>query len=293
MYIVLGALALALALYCLICMLRGGQFEESLKRVPDGDFSLKRFLPIGLVTQRLLFKIGGRRCLIGGEEVRRKLSMLYGENQVKFFSLIYSAHALACLIVLLLIGLLFTAASEDVELLVLFGIVIVAVVAVAQPRRLDSLLEERQQAIRMEFPDFLSKFILLLGAGMTVPEAWDMAGRAEDMNTPFYREVAQTNHEMNELGAAPAVALRSFALRMRDSDISRFVSSVVQYIEYSGDLAEALTQQSSEAWRNRKQEALRLGETASTKLSGTMVLMFLAIMLLVMAPAMMTMEIGF
>ena len=293
--LIFGILTILLLVYCAACMLGAKKYRAGLARVSEKDFPLKKLMPIGLTTQKLLMKAShSSRMFIGGREVRRKLSIVYGENQLKFYTMVYSADALTYIAVILTIGCLLTAGTGMPELIALTALMGAVVVALLLPKRLDEYIANRQQAIRLEFPDFLSKFILLLGAGMAVTEAWDTAGRVEDMNTPFYREVAQTNHEINALGKAPAEALRAFAIRMRDPDVSHFVSSVVQYIEYGGgDLSEVLSTQSAEAWRNRKQEALRLGEVAGTKLMGTMLLMFLGILILVLAPAIFTMSQGF
>lgn len=290
--LITGALALALLVFCGICMLSSKKYASRLERVSEKDFPLKRYMAIGLTVQKALFRVtNNNRALIGSLEVRRKLAIVYGEHQLKFYCMIYSADALTYIVILLLLGLVLAAMGNMIEpLLLTLGLAVVIVLMVL-PKRLDEYIANRQQAIRLEFPDFLSKYILLVGAGMNAVEAWNTAGQVEDMNTPFYREVAITNHEIQTLGKAPADALRSFAARMRDSAISHFVASVVQNIEYGGDLAGVLLDQSNEAWKSRKQEALRLGETAGSKLSMIMMLMLVGIMVLVMAPAMMSMDI--
>jgi len=292
--LVFGALTAVLALVSIIFMLGGRKYANGLARVSEKDFPMKRFMPIGLSLQKMLIRLSGNKYLfIGSKDVRRKLGVIYGEHQIKFYSMVYSADALTYIMVLLVVGCLLTAVTAKAEIFLLVLVLEILVVLVVLPKRLDEYIENRRQAIRMEFPDFLSKYILLLGAGMSATEAWETAGKVENADTPFYREVALTNHEITTLGKSPVDALRGFAARLRDSNVSHFVSSVVQYIQYGGgDLAEILSEQSSEAWKNRKQEALRLGETAGTKLTGTMMLMFVGIIIIVMAPALMTMTSG-
>lgn len=290
--LIFGILTILLLVYCLICMLSAKKYEAGLERVSEKDFPLKKFMPIGLTTQRLMMQIThNNRLFIGGKEVRRKLSVVYGENQLKFYMMVYSADALTYIVVFLLVGCILVTGTGMAEMLALVVVMEVVIVMMLLPKRLDEYIADRQQAIRLEFPDFLSKYILLLGAGMSVTEAWKTASKVENMDTPFYREVALTNHEMNALGKSPIDALRGFAMRVKNPDVSRFTSSVIQYLQLGKfDLAEVLTTQSGEAWKTRKQEALKLGETAGTKLTGTMLLMFLAIIILVMAPALMQMN---
>lgn len=287
---IFGILSLALTIYFLICALTGRKYRQRLSQLPDNAFLPKGLLVIGLRTQGILLKLSpGRRALIGGDQVRRKLGMIYGERQLRFYGVIYSANALTYLLLMLWLGLMLAAASGEPLILPYALVLGVAIVYAVLPKSLDRDLERRNQAIRLEFPDFLSKFILLIGANMTVVEAWNAASTSKDMTTPLYRELAITNQEMQQLGSSPERALRNFSIRMRDSDISRFISSVLLYIANgNGDLAEELSQQASEAWSTRKHEALRLGETASSKLTFAMLFIFAAIMILVMAPALIT-----
>ena len=103
--LIFGILMLLLLVYCLICMLSAKKYEAGLERVSEKDFPLKKFMPIGLTTQRLLMQIThNNRLFIGGKDVRRKLSVIYGEHQLKFYMMVYSADALTYIVVFLAVG---------------------------------------------------------------------------------------------------------------------------------------------------------------------------------------------
>lgn len=290
--LVCGIAALVLALYCVIGLLQRRKFAQGLQSVSEEDYPLKKLMPIGLFTQQLF--LSGNPGTLANTDVRRKLGRLYGERRLQFSAIVYTADALTYLLVILAITLFLGAITGEPRVLVLGVMLDAFVVLFMLPKRLDDNIVQRQRSITLEFPDFLSKFILLLGAGLTVQESWTASIKGWDMNTPLYRELAETNREMTELGMSVSEALMNLSIRSHDAEINRFVSTVVQYVEYRGeDLSIALTRQSSEAWRNRKQEALRLGQVAETKLTGTMILMFLAIVLIVLAPAIMNMDAVF
>ena len=293
--LVFGALLAVLAGFVLIAMSQAKRFSGALEQVPKEHFPMRSLLPVGLFALQIL-PSGMRGNLSRGvsETVRKRLAWLYGNQSVKLFVMIYLADCITYLVVFALFGCLLAIGTLDVTAFVLVMSLAVAMVVVLLPRRLEDQIAERQRSIKLEFPDFLSKFILLLGANMTVQEAWSTASQVEEISTPLYRELDVVNHQMSDLGMPVADALTGFATRCRDADISRFVTSVNQNIKYGGgEPANMPMQQSDDAWKSRKQEALRLGEQASSKLTFPMLLMFLAILLLVMAPALMTISMGF
>ncbi len=295
MTIIFGILAGILAVICLIGMAKKKRYEGGLKDVSEKEFPSKNLLPIGLYVQEMLAStVGYKSGSIRNPDIIRKLSMLYGEKQLPKYKTIFTAERIAYGILMTAVGCFLTAASGELMLAGLLVGIMLIIVFGALPKRLDENIQDRDKDIRMEFPDFMSKFILLKGAGMTVTEAWNTACKSDNMTTPLYRELANTNLEINEKGTPVPVALMNFSIRCRNNDISRFVSTVVQFEEYGGfDLEATLTQQSNEAWKSRKQEALRQGQVASTKLSGITMLMFGAILIIVMAPALMSMSAVF
>ena len=291
MTFIFGILGAALAVYSLFALAMTKRYANILRRVPKEEFSLKALMPIGLLTQQILAGMGlYKPGTVRNVNASRKLMRLYGESRFVYLATAYVADIISYCVLILTGGcLLMAATGQMIVIAAMIGMTIAMPYMLAS--RLDGHIQKRQVALKMEFPDFLSKFILLLGAGMTVPEAWNTACRSADMSTPLYRELEETNREVNELGKSLGDALLAFSMRCRDTDISRFVATVVQDIEYGGaDLAIMLSDQSAQSWRSRKQEALRLGQEASSKLSFTMMLMFGAILLLVIAPAMMSMQ---
>jgi tight adherence protein C len=77
-----------------------------------------------------------------------------------------------------------------------------------------------------------------------------------------------------------------FARRCRTIEVSRFVSIIIQNIKKGNDeLALILRVISNESLNTRKNIAKKLGEEASAKMIIPMMIMFLAIILIVSTPA--------
>ncbi len=145
----------------------------------------------------------------------------------------------------------------------------------------------------LDYPELISKFNLLINAGMTVKQAWtkitdDYKRRLEETSAPkryAYEEMIFTKHEL-ELGVSEIIAYESFGRRTGLTPYMKFSTLIAQNLKKgSKGLSELLGREATEAYEDRKETAKRLGEEAGTKLLGPMIMMLIIVFILILVPA--------
>jgi len=150
---------------------------------------------------------------------------------------------------------------------------------------LDKQIKERRMSIQIDFPDFINKLTLLINAGMTVGRAWEKIVEDNKKETPLYEELSIAQADIRG-GKSEHQAFEDFAKRCKTPEITRFIAVVLQNLRKgSSELVSILRLQAAESWEMRKNIAKRIGEEASTKLLFPMMIMFLAILIIVIIPA--------
>lgn len=153
--------------------------------------------------------------------------------------------------------------------------------------------KKREAQVLIDYPDIINKFVLLLGAGMTMKNAWGKivaeyaAKKSKEVKYKryAYEEMVITYHEISN-GVMETKAYEDYGRRMRALPYLRFSSLISQNLKKgTKGLLELLEYESGEAFNERKELAKRLGEEASTKLLFPMILMLLIVLAIIMVPA--------
>ncbi len=251
------------------------------------DYPLKRLLPFGLcVLDKFNYSFNATydRRTIG------RISEVYGQEYSAFYIRIFHAKKIVLMALIIpseiLVGILTNyEATISVYIILIFGIMIFL-----DDFRLSSRIKKRRLEIQLEFPDFINKLTLLLNAGLTMAKAWEKISLDSKKNCSFYKEVEKTVSQI-KTGVSESEAFGEFAKRLRTPEISRVMSIIIQNTKKGGtDLVLALKLQSNESWEIRKNAVKRLGEEASTKLLFPMMIMFFAIIIIVVTPALISMQ---
>lgn len=161
--------------------------------------------------------------------------------------------------------------------------------------------KEKKQKMRgqmlRDYPNIVSKFTLLLGAGMTVKNTWlKIVQEYEDGKVQFgeraiYEEMKITCNEIQG-GISEAEAYERFGKRCQVAQYMKFGALLSQNLKKGGKgLSELLKLESIQAFENQKSEAKRMGEEAGTKLLAPMFGMFAVVMLMVIVPAFLSIQI--
>ena len=164
-----------------------------------------------------------------------------------------------------------------------------AVLLVFREREKENSRKKREEELIMDYPGLVTKFTLLIQAGMSVRGAFQKI--SEDCETktkdrrPGYEEVRRTCIEMDS-GVSQKEAYQNFGQRCAQAKYKTFSTLLVQNLRSGNrNLVDMLERESTEAWEERKRRARIHGETAATKLLVPMILMLGVVLALLMIPA--------
>ena len=179
-------------------------------------------------------------------------------------------------------GLLFLAATPVFVCLIYYG----------KDRDLHKQVVDREEQMCMDYPEIVSALALLLGAGMTVPNAWNKIAsdykhrRGNNSKKRYaYEEMLMTIYEM-ESGVVQAKAYEHFGRRCRIPCYNKLSTMLSQNIRKgASNLPLLLKEEAANAFEERKHIARKLGEKAGTKLLIPMMMLLGITMLIIMVPA--------
>lgn len=155
--------------------------------------------------------------------------------------------------------------------------------------RLKESIKKRDEQLRLDYPEFVEQFVLLIGAGLTVKGAWERIVREYDSQKKemhyVYEEMKVSLREM-ENGMSEKVAYEVFGKRIGQLSYRKFCTLMEQNLKKgSGDLLEILEYEMTDAFEERKENAKMLGEKAGTKLLLPMGMMLIIVFVLIMYAA--------
>ena len=169
------------------------------------------------------------------------------------------------------------------------------ILCMSKDRDLHKRVEEREVQMKMDYPELVSRLALLLGAGMTVQNAWerivfDYAGKksSEAGKRYVYEEMLLTTHEWKN-GVYQSEAIEGFGRRCRLACYNKLATLLVQNLRSgSTNLAVLLQEEAVSAFEERKHLARRQGEKAGTKLLFPMMLLLMIVMVIIIVPTFIT-----
>lgn len=181
---------------------------------------------------------------------------------------------------------------------VLFLGVILCVLSIWRRKQNAKEAEEKSRAQMMrDYPDILSKFTLLLSAGLTLKTAWKKivdnyeSEKESCGKRKAYEEMCITYKEMNS-GIAEAECYERFGKRCGLVNYMKFGALLSQNLRKGSEgLSHMLAMESMQAFEIRKSDAKSLGEEASAKLLLPMFAMLAVVMLVVIVPAFLSIQI--
>lgn len=174
-------------------------------------------------------------------------------------------------------------------------LILSVLIFVFRKEELNRALEERRLLILIDFPDVVIKLTMLINAGMTLSRAWHkvvMDYQEHQLSQrPLYDEMLVTTIQIQN-GMPEREALENFGRRTGTKEVMRMTAILIQNLKRGNhSLTEALKQLSIEAWEIRTSSARVLGEKASTKLLLPMGISFVTVIIIVLAPTLMSMQL--
>ena len=281
--IIFLSLSLLVGFSFVLLLLTSGEFQEYITPLDKKQFMMPEIYGVGFKVAKILkLEYKSREA----RQIRDKVTVLYGERYADYYlrvlyaqkiSIIYFVFALIC-------GLSALAEGTDKLLLFGLGIVVCGVLYYYFTTLPASKVKKRSERFLNEFPNAVSTIALLVNSGMILREAWREVSLSDD--TELYMEMRKVNEEIDN-GTSEIDALYNFANRCVTPEIKKFTSFIVQGLEKgSKDLANALTNQTRELWELKKQNTLRQGELASSKLMIPLMVMFIGILIMIIGPIM-------
>lgn len=181
--------------------------------------------------------------------------------------------------------------SDKSFIFFLLGIVIAVLCVIKENQKILKQAKEKEMCLIKEYPEIISKLVLLIGAGMTTRKAWEKIvldyQRQGEYNSA-YEEMKITYYQI-ESGFSEGKAYQIFGKRCRVHRYRKLGNMLEQNIRKGAvGLLEELRGEVQEALEDRKALALRMGEEAGTKLLIPMVILLGVVLMICIAPAWMT-----
>ena len=182
--------------------------------------------------------------------------------------------------------------GNDGTAMLLLGLLAAAMYAYSTVRKKELEEEKREEQMLIDYPNIVSKLVLLLTAGMSLRKALarirkdylDSLAQSKEVR-PGYEEMARVTLEM-EHGISELGAYENLGKRCRVPAYRTFSTLLVQNLTKGGaEMASILSREAEEAFEERKKRARILGEQAGTKLLLPMLLMLVIVMVILMVPA--------
>lgn len=244
-----------------------------------------RFLaPCGLlVVQKLPFIFTGAY----NRRARTRLALYYGARRAREFWTVHNAQrAVLVLISLVVFGFWQGIFGLDWMQVLLWAVLQVPLWCI-NDYVLSRKIRQRRDEIITALPTFLTALALLLNAGMPFTAAVQKILAGAPKTNPLYGELARVTAEIST-GRSIHQAYEEMKRNCQVPEVTRFVALVLQNLNRgNADLAASLQSLARESWERRKDVARRLGEEASSKLVIPMIMVFVAIGIIVLAPALM------
>lgn len=181
----------------------------------------------------------------------------------------------------------------------LFEIVILILLRYVKLERMREQERSRREQMRLDYPEVVSKLLILLGSGMSLRQAWDRIsarysderGKKRKLPRYIYEEMLVTSHEISD-GESERKAYQNFGERIGLGVYHRLVRILVQNLNTgSRGLCQLLEQEAQTALGERRAHARKLGEEAETRLLLPMMLMLAIVIAIIMVPAMLSFQV--
>ena len=182
--------------------------------------------------------------------------------------------------------------------LLFFGIIFIGALFFIKDNELEKRVMERYRQMMMDYPEIISKFSLMLSAGMTIYMAWERI--VEDylqkkqkggQERYAYEEMLITLREMQG-GISELKAYDRFGKRCKVQSYLKFSTLIMQNLRMgSKGFLQLLNEEVESSFMERKNSAKKMGEEAGTKLLFPMLMMLIVVLIIIMAPAFMNFNI--
>ena len=180
----------------------------------------------------------------------------------------------------------------------MLGAVICVFLVVQERQKKEEQRKARKEQMLFDYPEIVSQFTMLMGAGMTAKNVWkkitadycgqkERGGRVRDA----YEEMVITLQEMQS-GIPEAECYERFAARCGLVPYMKMGALLSQNLRKGAKgTSDMLKMEAIQAMEDRKSRARRLGEEAGVKLLLPMLLMLVIVLVIVVVPAFLSIDL--
>ena len=189
--------------------------------------------------------------------------------------------------------LLWNEKVEDLSPLIMMLVIISsALIFIASDKELSKEVSDRRMKMTLEYPGFISRLVLYMGAGMSVrgifklfTDEYKASLKLGKGKSFLYEEISRSCHEL-ESGVSELKVYERLGERCGSQQYTRLVTLLSQNLRKgNSELLLLLREEADKATRERMSYARKLGEEAGTKLLVPMIMMLLIVMVVVVVPA--------
>ncbi len=189
--------------------------------------------------------------------------------------------------------------NNNYSIIWILGIIVAILLHLRKIVNSRTVIEKRSRQLMEDYPEIVSKFMILTGAGMSIRSAWENIVNDYNRYSDNKKEQRFAYIELEKAlgmlktGVNESKVFKDFGRNTGQKQYMK-LASLFEQNKKAGNagLKNALTIESLSAWEERLSMAKRMGEEASTKLLGPLFIMLGIVMLMVMAPAMMSFYLG-
>jgi tight adherence protein C len=216
---------------------------------------------------------------------------LYGSKAAAAQTKCFSVNIITLLLAGIIGSTLLAWVSEGGGETLLYGCCLSLTLPFVLYKELAGRLRKKKRLMLLELPEVVNEIVLLVNAGEPVQMALMRCAerKPNGSQSPLMVELAAAVQEIR-MNVSFVKAMEDFNKRCGLQEVSLFTTTLLLNYKRGGDeLIMSLKELSGSLWEKRKALAKTFGEEASSKLVFPMVLIFLVVMVVVAAPAVMVM----
>jgi tight adherence protein C len=262
------------------------ELKENQENLKEYGFKLPALAPLGAYIYN---NIPYQFTTAYDRKVKNQLAELYGQRRAQGFFHIHMTQKISLILVSFIFLCFMGILGEAEGSFYIFSGIIAGLMYFWVDKELEKKVSQRKRQIIVDLPDFINTLALLINAGLQFTQGVDKIVKENNQKGPLYKELTILLTEV-KAGKPISQAYEDMAQRCKVPEVTRFVSTIIPNLNRGrSDFVHVLRTLAQEAWAKRKDIAKKQGEEASSKLVIPMVMVFLAVSIIVLAPAVITM----
>ncbi len=211
----------------------------------------------------------------------------YGKHAVRDFAALQFILAILCLCASLLVVFVIAPDTFDTPVTMAAMLVLPMLIGYYAPRRwIEKRVEARKEEILSGFPDALDMMLICVEAGQSLDQSIQRVAREIEPAYPALGEELSAVGEQVKAGRERSEVLKDMAKRCDISDVTSFVTVMVQASTYGTSITDALRVFASEMRDKRIMRAEEKANLLPTKMTlGTMMFTVPPLLIILIAPS--------